>query len=145
MNTLLTDALLYNMYWERRNTPEMATRGIVVRRDIPEWIEARKDKLAAALGLSADDTGIEGRDGTGLKTEIPWVRVCSQSRSPSATTGWYIVYLFSAQGDRVYLSLNQGTTSWNGMDFVRRPASELVPRVRWARTALGRVSHVERA
>ncbi|WP_078998677.1 MrcB family domain-containing protein [Streptomyces sp. WM4235] len=66
--------------------------------------------MAAALDVPLAEVGIEGRDGTGLKTEIAWARVYSQRRSPSATAGWYIVYRSSASGDRVYLSLNQGTT-----------------------------------
>jgi hypothetical protein len=64
------------------------------------------------------------------------VRVYSASRSPSATIGWYAVYLFSAEGDRLYLSLNQGTTRWDGTGFPRRPEHELRARVKWARTQL---------
>ncbi len=79
---------------------------------------------------------IEGRDGTGLKTEVPWVRVCDPTMSPSATTGWYVVYLFSGTGDRVYLSLNQGTTVWTGGDFKARKVGDLRARVGWARPLL---------
>lgn len=88
--------------------------------------------MANALGASVEDLGVEGRDGTGLKTEIPWVRVCAREQSPSATTGWYVVYLFSAAGDRVYLSLNQGTTVWTGGDFKARKVEDLRARVGWA-------------
>ncbi|MEU7006771.1 DUF3578 domain-containing protein [Streptomyces sp. NPDC046332] len=67
--------------------------------------------MAGALEVARDALGIEGPDGTGLKTEVPWVRVYDPAMSPSATTGWYAVYLFSGTGDRVYLFLNQGTTA----------------------------------
>jgi hypothetical protein len=88
------------------------------------------------MGIDPSDLGLEGKDGSGSKTEIPWVRVYSKERSPSATTGWYVVYLFSAAGDDVYLSLNQGTTRWTGAAFAPRDVSELKARVEWARPLL---------
>jgi hypothetical protein len=127
--------------WTPANTPEMARRGVVVRRDIPAWLERHRTALAAALGVGEDDLGIEGRDGTGLKTEVPWVRVYSKERSPSATSGWYVVYLFGGSGQRVYLSLMQGTTVWTGTDFKPRKPADVRARVAWARPHLdGRVA-----
>ncbi|QVJ01223.1 DUF3578 domain-containing protein [Nocardiopsis eucommiae] len=79
---------------------------------------------------------MEGRDGTGLKTEVPWTRVYLPERSPHATEGWYLVYLFSAKGDRVYLSLSQGTSRWTGAEFSPRGHDELAKRVAWARPLL---------
>ncbi len=137
LDDLLNDVLLLNTYWQAANTPDMAARGALVRREIPAWIRERAEELARLVGVPDEDLGVEGRDGTGLKTEVPWVRVHSMERSPSATVGWYIVYLFAASGERVYLSLNQGTTTWNGVDFVPRPLDELQARVTWARQALG--------
>ncbi|MFB6935249.1 MrcB family domain-containing protein [Streptomyces chartreusis] len=78
------------------------------------------------------DFAVEGRDGTGLKSEIPWVRVFGREESPSSTTGWYVVYLFSASGRHVYLSLNQGTTIWTGGVFKPRRLADLRARVDWA-------------
>ncbi len=58
----------------------------------------------------------------------------SQSRAPSATSGWDLVFLFSAAGDRAYLSLNQGTTRWDGVQFVPQPEPDLLARTAWARS-----------
>lgn len=91
----------------------------------------RLPQLAAVGGVQ--DLQTQGRDGTGPKSAIPWTRVYSQGRSPRATVGWYLVYLFSAEGDRVYLSLNQGATTWSGGAYVPRPVNGLLARVAWAR------------
>jgi hypothetical protein len=60
--------------------------------------------------------------------------------SPRATEAWYAVYLFEATGQRVYLSLNQGTTEWTGSDYRRRPVTELHARVRWARHVINAIA-----
>jgi hypothetical protein len=57
--------------------------------------------------------------------------------------GWYLVYLFSAHGDTVYLSLIQGTSEWN-LDlrhFVSRPPQQLAKKVEWARGVLAEAGH----
>ncbi|MFA1551494.1 MrcB family domain-containing protein [Actinomadura chokoriensis] len=133
MDVLFAEALDLQLEWAAHNTPEMQRRGVLVRTEIPERIRAHVDELATTIGVPLSDLGVEGKDGTGLKTEIPWIRVFSREESPRATTGWYLVYLFSADGERVYLSLNQGTTVWTGMDFAPRQPAEIRARVAWAR------------
>jgi MrcB-like, N-terminal domain/Protein NO VEIN, C-terminal len=137
MDTLLSDVLVSNMFWNSTNTPEMQTRSQLIRKEIPDWLRARSAGLVAASSIAADDLAIEGSDGVGQKTELPWVRVFSRYRSPRATEGWYLVYLFSALGDRVYLSVNQGTTVWTGDTFRPKPRADLEMRVSWARDVLG--------
>lgn len=122
--------------WTSKNTAEMQERGVIIRQELPAALRAHAAALARALGTAPDELGVEGRDGTGLKTEVPWVRVFGREQSPSATTGWYVVYLFSASGQRVYLSLNQGTTIWTGGDYKARKAEDLRARVGWARPLL---------
>ena len=48
--------------------------------------------------------------GQGKWAEIPWVAVFYKDLSESAQKGYYIVYLFRADGKGVYVSLNQGYT-----------------------------------
>jgi hypothetical protein len=63
--------------------------------------------------------------------------VYSAARSPSSTIDWYVVYLFSADGERVYLSLNQATTRRSEDGRLRaRPLAELHAGVAWARQQL---------
>lgn len=134
MRDELEEVLLLQTDYSAQNTPEMQRRGLLVRQVIANEVRQLLPQLVAASGI--DDIAVQGKDGTGRKTEIPWLRFYSESRSPSATTGWYVVYLFAARGDRVYLSLNQGTTQWTGVEFKPRPADELSARVAWARGVL---------
>ena len=53
---------------------------------------------------------VHGSPGVGNWAEIPWIAVFDPAITESATRGYYVVYLFSADLHRVYLSLNQGTT-----------------------------------
>ncbi|WP_175482708.1 MrcB family domain-containing protein [Actinokineospora iranica] len=136
MRDFLHEVLILQSKYSADNTPEMARRGRLIRHEIPQRLRALVTERISLRGGGVNDLKVGGRDGTGKKTFIPWVRVHSESRSPSATVGWYVVYLFSASGDRVYLSLNQGTTKWTNGAFVPRPEPELRSRVRWARQVL---------
>jgi hypothetical protein len=119
--------------WSSQNTPEMQERGVLIRQAGPRLV---KDML---VGLSSliPDLAVEGRDGTGRKTRVPWIRVYSKSRSPSATSGWYVAILFAADGSAVFLSINQGTTSIEAGGFKPSAADLLEARVKWARQVLG--------
>lgn len=136
MRELLRDVLLLQPSWSRDNTPDMQQRGQLVRNKVTGWLRDQLPTITDRTPEEIDDWQVEARDGTGLKNEIPWARVYSADRSPSATVGWYIVYLFGAQGDRVYLSLMQGTTRWENGDLHTRPQAELRKRAQWAREAL---------
>lgn len=114
----------------------MDRRGVIVRREIREELEDLLPEIAPALGPFAVDIAIEGRDGTGPKTEIPWTRIYSEARSPHATTGWYVVYLFNALGDGCYLTLGHGSTEWTGVDFQPRSPEVLGELMAWARRRL---------
>lgn len=117
--------------WSSANTPEMQTRGVLVRATIPNQLRRDQRRLASAAEIS--DLAIEGRDGTGRKTPIPWVRFYSQSRSPSAQDGWYCVYLFHPDGTGVYLTLIHGATTLKAGSFVAREPNEMAQAVSWAR------------
>ncbi len=119
--------------WSRNNTPEMQRRGVLIRVEGPR---ALRKLLPEDSGLPFEPA-IEGRDGTGLKTRVPWIRIYSEQHSPSATEGWYVVFLFAFDGSAMFLSLNQGTTLPHGGDFRRRSGEYLVERVNWARAQLG--------
>jgi hypothetical protein len=99
---------------------------------------------AAQVGAAEPFKGrlnVQGRDGTGLKTFIPWVRIHSPELSPSAQNGWYVVYLFEASGEGVHLCISHGSTRFDGRDFVRRSAAEIVPLMTWSRALLGPEAH----
>jgi hypothetical protein len=81
----------------------------------------------ALIGLVPDDLqgsiAAEGSAGMGLPTSVPWVRAYSTDPADNADradAGYYLVYLFSEDGQRVALSLNQGATKSNPTDIRHR-------------------------
>jgi hypothetical protein len=119
--------------WSSQNTPEMQERGILIRQAGPRLVK----NMLAGLSSLIPDLAVEGRDGTGRKTRVPWIRVYSKSRSPSATSGWYVAALFAADGSAVFLSINQGTTSFEAGSLKASATDLLEARVRWAQGILG--------
>lgn len=55
---------------------------------------------------------IKGSVGKGSISEVPWICVFDNNITASAQTGYYLVYLFDATMQGVYLSLNQGWTQY---------------------------------
>ena len=128
--------------WDSKNTSEMKNRGLLIRTTIPGFLSGALERFLKGMPDHFQDFAIEGRDGTGLKSEIPWIRAYSKSRSPNATQGWYLVYLFDGFGRGVHLSINQGTTRWDAGEFKPRPREELLERAAWARSILQEDTHV---
>lgn len=123
--------------WSDKTTPEMARRGVLIRDVLPEEIRRIGHRLRAALGQYGDDADAEGRDGTGRKTHVPWVRWHSEARSPSAQVGWYIVYLFHPDGAGVSLCLSHGSTTFRNGSFVSRGEEEVAELMAWAASVVG--------
>lgn len=119
-----------------KNLPPMQRRSVLVRQVIPRTLVPTSEALAVEFGVTVDGIGIDASDGVGQKTAYCWVRIYAKNYSPNPQTGWYIVFLFSAGGERVALSLNQGTTTWNGSAFVPQDRDVLLKRVAWARNML---------
>lgn len=136
MRDVLENVMLLQPSWTARNTEDMELRGYLVRTDGPNWLRDRLPTITKGVDPAINDFGAEGRDGTGLKTEIPWFRLFSVSRSPKARFGFYVVYLFDRPGDSVYVSLNQGTTRWEDGDFKALDPDLLASRVKWARSVI---------
>ena len=73
---------------------------------------------------------IDASLGKGNWVSIPWIGVFDKDISVSATKGYYIVYLFSYDMKKVYLSLNQGWTAFkvkykvkNGKKYIAQVVS----------------------
>lgn len=69
------------------------------------------NRVIAELGELGIDLKVTGSAGQGQWAQIPWIAVFDPIVTTSATKGHYIVFLFSADMNRLYLSLNQGTTA----------------------------------
>lgn len=122
--------------YSSKNTSEMKRRGQLVRTEIPAWLQGRLPSLQKILGVVGHDLYAEGRDGTGRKTVVPWVRFASQSRSPGAQQGWYCVYLFAPDGTGFYLALSHGSTTLVDGEYRTKPDEEIDGFMSWARQAL---------
>ena len=120
-------------FYTAANSTQMAERSKLIRHSIPEALEAVGGQIAKRIGIVENDLICAGSDGVGQKTPYCWVRFASSTHSPNPRTGWYVVFLFDAVGEGVYLSLNQGTTDWNGTAFVPQNPTLLDSRVQWAR------------
>lgn len=53
----------------------------------------------------------KGSPGQGNWADVPWIGIFDPTVTETATRGYYVVYLFSADMRRVYLCLGQGTTA----------------------------------
>ena len=82
------------------------------------------------------NSGSEYSAGIGRPSEIPWFRFCSKALSPSATKGWYCVYLFDADGEHVSLCLARGTTTIKEGEFIPNSRDDIVKSVDDLREAL---------
>lgn len=142
MKTTIERVLELQPFFNKKNTSQMAERGWLIRKQLANRISLNSAELAKKLQLPIEDIKVEGRDGTGNKTEIPWTRVASEKLSPSATSGWYAVYLFKADGSGVYLALSHGSTILEDGDFKPRTKSETTSLMNWARQKVGHLIDV---
>lgn len=77
--------------------------GEKLRYDLP-------NKIFELLNLNNSQFKITGSIGQGQWAEIPWISIFLKDITTSATSGYYIVYLFKSDMSGFYLSLNQGWT-----------------------------------
>ena len=132
MRNLMKEVMSLQKEWNSLNTPAMEQRGNMIRRDIPQWLNENCGGWINDSGLT-----IEGRDGIGRKSQVPWVRLFSKKFSPTAKDNWYCVYLFHRDGHGCYLCLAHGVSVWeNGFIVPQRSNDELEKLVDWARIAV---------
>ncbi|MBD9379156.1 DUF3578 domain-containing protein [Pseudoxanthomonas sp. PXM04] len=136
MSQILAEVIALQGHYTSENTEQMQDRGIRIRDVLPAALRTRAHQLPQLLDIPANDLLIEGKDGAGRKSEVPWVRLASRSRSPSATAGWYVVWLFRKDAAGVYLALAHGSTQFQHGSFVSRSNEELKTLMGWARKRL---------
>src|ERR1700722_7187829 len=105
-----------------------STDGDVTINRLPDILEAVLSELAnetrseerlrlLVMGDAAASIGaatgpgwtVRGSVGIGNLAEVPWIAIQPSGMTATAQIGFYVVYLFAADGSAVYLSLNQGT------------------------------------
>lgn len=137
MREMFAEVLELQHQHSSENTPAMERRGLLVRsviaNELRTWPCAKADALLPFRGR----VEVQGKDGTGRKTFVPWVRLFCPELSPSPQVGWYVVYLFHVDGTAVSLCVIHGSTRWTGTEFRPRSASEAAELMNWARALLG--------
>lgn len=115
---------IFNEYLIEKEKPEKGNRlyGYLTRSECKENFYRTKivDRAQYIIKSSA---------GNGNWVVVPWICVFDKDITTTARKGFYIVYLFSADMKRVYLSLNQGWTffkdaygSKKGKDVINKVA-----------------------
>ncbi|HEU5270798.1 MAG TPA: DUF3578 domain-containing protein [Jatrophihabitans sp.] len=103
-------------------TPSMLIREGALgsaKEQLQYWLNARQQVEPDAQPLRAEKGGRQS-----AFSPTAWLRIYSPVYSRRATEGFYLVYLFAADGSAVYLSLNQGTSEYrsNAMRPISDPA-----------------------
>jgi hypothetical protein len=114
----------------------MQKRGVLVRDALPSEMKTWEPAITAALDRHGSDLGFQGRDATGRKSRVPWARLFSERKSPLATAGWYVVYLFHPDGSGVSLCLSHGSTTFEGGVYKARSKGEVARLMTWANAIL---------
>lgn len=141
ISTQILEVLELQKEYTFKNTPAMQRRGQLIRVGIAGSLNEKLDRFKSNYNIEIEDLWVQGKDGDGNKAEIPWVRLASKELSPSATKGWYVVFLFSATGSNCYLSLGHASTTYDGDSMDRRYQRALAPEVadelmKWGREKL---------
>ena len=71
-----------------------------------------RDDAAKSIADAVGEEGYiyKGSPGQGIWADVPWIAVFDPAVTSTATREYYVVYLFSADMQRVHLCLAQGTT-----------------------------------
>ena len=107
MSQIIADCIkyLFDNYAQAQKEP-------FEKHPVADYIRSTIPNSIMGLGL-IDPTNYEVNASPGMSGKwafVPWIRISNKSISKSAQEGVYIVYLFSADGDSVFLTLNQGYT-----------------------------------
>ncbi|MEP3225646.1 MAG: DUF3578 domain-containing protein [Parasphingorhabdus sp.] len=136
MKNLLEEVLRLQLHYSSLKTTEMSRRGEIIRHEVPAWIEGLPLAQESYFGKFKGEFKVRGKDGTGPKSRVPWVRVFCPDLSPTPRVGWYVVYLFRPDGSGVAVCLAHGSTTWDGMSFIPRDLAEAASLMHWARELL---------
>ena len=103
----------FNKCFSNTNTFKEAKKTSDISKDISDIITKvipqHLNELFDAQQLDSDFI-INGSVGKGLATKTPWIAILDKDITSSTREGVYIVFLFSSDYKRVYITLNQGTT-----------------------------------
>jgi 5-methylcytosine-specific restriction enzyme A len=116
--------------FERAKSFSKSPFGRFVRHDLAE--AARK-----AMPFGYEDFTLKSSVGAGNWASVPWLAFFDPLITSSAQEGIYVVFLINPDSQKIYLSLNQGTTAvyqefgrTRGVEVLKRRAQDIRERVR---------------
>ena len=123
--------------------PAYSQKGLVDKRDaVHELVTKKFPRELAPLVAANDAIVLRGSTGAGNITAAPWIALLDKHLTTSATSGYYVVYLFSTDLSAVTLCMAFGTTQFEEQFG---SAAKAFPRMRFAPTTNSKVSTVPRA
>ena len=87
-----------------------ATDEMTKRRELVERILKAQILELIAEHENLSHLKVDASSGIGNNSVVPWVRIFDPVSSPTAQAGWYLVFLFAADGSECFLSLDLGVT-----------------------------------
>lgn len=115
MNTVIREKLLHlmNHYMQAKTQPFGGNElGSYVRSDVPKEFKQ--------LNSLKENYVITGSVGQGNWASVPWIAIMNKEVTTSTQRGYYIVYLFSEDMSRLYLTFAQGVTETTREEMVMR-------------------------
>jgi MoxR-like ATPase len=105
---------IVSKYKEARLHEEFAGHelGDLMRHELPKYLE---EQLASHFDI--EDYQIKGSIGMGNWAKVPWLAIMNKDITTTTQEGVYVVYLFSQDMERVYLTFNQGVTRSTKEEF----------------------------
>lgn len=93
----------------------------------------------AVIALLPEATNflVEGSPGQGGWTHTSWLALCDPAVTSTVQDGFFVVYLLSADGSRIYLSLNQGCKVLKNAVGIAGARGELYRRAELMRARIG--------
>ncbi|MFC7785513.1 MrcB family domain-containing protein [Rossellomorea sp. GCM10028870] len=115
VKTSIREKLLYimNNYVQAKAQPFGGNElGSYVRNDVPKEFKQ--------LECLNEQYVVTGSVGQGNWASVPWVAIMNKAITTSTQRGYYIVYLFSEDMSRLYLTLAQGVTETTREEMLKR-------------------------
>jgi MoxR-like ATPase len=115
VNTSIREKLIYimNNYVSAKAQPFGGNAlGSYVRNDVPKEFQK--------LPCLNDKYVVTGSVGQGNWASVPWIAIMNKEITTSTQRGYYIVYLFSEDMSRLYLTLAQGVTETTKEEMLKR-------------------------
>lgn len=88
----------------------------IIRTDLPKTLDGL---------LNNEKIKVKGSSGQGQWAEVPWIAFLHTEITDSTQSGYYVAYLFKANMDGVYISLNQGWQDYENTYGIKEAKTQI--------------------